>query len=164
MVRARGDCVNAFTSAYYPLNLSRRQQGHAAVSFVTAVPYAAPVTRTRPLTLTVAAVLAALEGGVSVIYGVAFLVGFSASKATLDVTGFLFFALLGAGLVLCSLGLSQLRSWGRGPVAFVQIMLILLAWNFHGVPAIAVPMALLGLAVLVCLFLPASLAALSPEE
>lgn len=156
--------MNAFTSVYYPLNLSRWQQGHAAVSFVTAVPYHPPVTRTRPLSLTLAAAVVALEGVVSVVYGVAFLVGFSAAKATLDITGFLFFLLLGAGLVLCSLGLSQLRSWARGPVVFVQVMLLLLAWNFHGVPAIGVPMALLGAAVLVCVFLPASVAALSPEE
>lgn len=105
-----------------------------------------------------------LEGLASVVYGVAFLAGFSASKATLDITGFLFFALLGAGLAVCAVGLSRLVSWARGPVVFTQLMLLLLAWNFHGVPAIGAPMAVLGVAVLVCLFVPASLAALTPED
>ena len=106
----------------------------------------------------------AVEGLASLVYGVAFLVGFSAAKATLDVTAFIFFVAIGLGLALCAAGLSQLRSWGRGPVVFGQLMLLLLAWNFGGVPAIGVPMGLLGVVVLVCLFVPASLAALSPDE
>lgn len=122
------------------------------------------MTRTRPLPLTVAAGLVALEALVSAVYGVAFLVGFKAPKATLDVTGFLFFLLCAAGLAACAYGLFRLVSWARGPVVFTQLMLLLLAWSFHGLPAVAAPMAVLGVVVLVCLFVPASMAALNPEE
>ncbi len=122
------------------------------------------MTRTRPLPLTLAACLVGLQGLAAAVYAVGFLVGFEGSKATLDITGFLFFALCAAGLGGCAYGLVRLVSWARGPVVFTQIMLLLLAWSFHGIPAIAVPLALLGLAVLVCVFAPASVAALSPED
>lgn len=122
------------------------------------------MTRTRPLPITVAAALVALQALASAAYGVAFLAEFKASKATLDITGFLFFLLCAAGLAVCAYGLLRLVSWARGPVVFTQLMMLLLAWSFHGIPAVAVPMAVLGVAVLVCLFVPTSVAALGPED
>lgn len=66
-----------------------------------------------------------------------------------------YFALLGAGIVTCGVGLILGRRWARGPVVVVQILLIGVAWYALGPshrPELGIPVGALCILVLVLLF------------
>ena len=119
-----------------------------------------------PPTLVGAAVLVGLEGLFMVVMGVLELFALQAMRATLAITTGLFFLALGAGLLGCAWGLFRVRSWARGPVLAVELIGVLLSFNFWGgeTTLVAVVILLVSLAVLVGVLHPASTRALAAAE
>ena len=119
-----------------------------------------------PTPLLAAAVLVALQGLALVVLGAVELVHATSSRLALAVTTTLFFAALGAGLVLCALGLAGLSSWARGPVVTVELIGILVAFSFWGgdTRPVAVAIALVSLAALVGVLHPTSTDALADTD
>lgn len=100
---------------------------------VTASPHDAPHQPPgRPAPLTVATSLAALEALGYAGYGVTEIAVLSADRPEMGVTTAVFFLLYGAGLGVCAWAVHRLQSWARAPVVLVQIIQLLLAWNFRG--------------------------------
>lgn len=120
----------------------------------------------RPAPLSVAASLAAVEGLVLVLYGVAELFALDSSRAVMGVTTSLFFLVYGAGLVVCAWFMARLSSWARSPVVMAQLIQLGVAWSFRGGEStlVAVALALVALVVLVGTFHPASLRALGSDD
>lgn len=87
---------------------------------------------TRPVLLGVAAALTGLEGVALLGYAVLELAHVDADRVSVAVTTAVFFAVLGAALVLCATGLWRVRSWGRSPVVVAQLITLLTAWSFAG--------------------------------
>ena len=70
---------------------------------------------------------------------------------------------MGGALLVCAYGLFHVRSWGRSPVVVVQLIVFLTAWSFWGgdTRPVAVVLAVVSLATLVCLLHPRSIEALA---
>jgi hypothetical protein len=114
----------------------------------------------------VATSLAAVEGAMLVLYGVVELAAVEGAKAVMGVSTALFFLVYGVGLVFCAWKTHRLQSWARSPVVMAQLIQLGVAWSFWGgssTPA-AVALALVALVVLVGIFHPDSLAALSDDD
>lgn len=118
---------------------------------------------TAPGTLLVAAAAVALEGLVSVGFGVAEAVHTTGERIAMGASTALFFVGFGAGLVVCAWGLTRLHTWARGPVLLAQLIALGLAWNFRGADSalVSVGFALPAVVVLVAMLLPATIAALN---
>ncbi len=127
-----------------------------------------PRTRETPAPLAVAASLAAVEGGLLLLYGVLELASVTGGRLTMGLTTGAFFLLYGAAMLVCSWGLYGTRAWGRGPVLFAQLVQVGLAWNLRAgdTAPVAVALAVSAGLVLAGLFHPASVAALErdPQE
>jgi hypothetical protein len=126
-----------------------------------------PIRHTpRPATLTAAVVLVALEALVLVVLAVLELFSLRADRLTMGVTTAVFFLVYAAALLLCAWGLLRLVSWARSPVVLAQLIQLGVAWSFRGgdTTVVAVVIALVAVVVLIGLFVPSSLAALSDEE
>jgi hypothetical protein len=124
------------------------------------------VTRfSAPLPLLVAAALAALEGLVIGVLGLAELVSLNSGRLTMGLTTAGFFAAYGALLVFCGWQLSRRTPWARAPVLLAQLIQLGLAWGFREgeTMPVAVVLAVVSLATLVGLFHPASMAALDHD-
>jgi hypothetical protein len=82
------------------------------------------------------------------------------------VTTALFFLALGAGLLVCAVGLARVHAWARGPVVAVQIITLLLSFSFWGgdTTPTAIALALVSVVTLVGVLLPASTRALAADE
>jgi hypothetical protein len=119
----------------------------------------------RPVLLVVAAVLTGLEGLVLLVYAVLELAHVSSDRLGLAVTTAIFFALTGGALVLCARGLSRVRSWARSPVVVAQLITVLTAYSFYGgdTTTVAIVLAAVSIAVLVCLLHPRSTEALAAD-
>ena len=119
-----------------------------------------------PAPLTVAASLAAVEAVGYLGYGITELVVLNAERAQMGATTGVFFLLYGAGLGYCSWAVYRLRSWARAPVVLVQIIQLLLAWNFRGGETmwVAVGLAVVALVVLTGIFHPQSIDALAEDD
>jgi hypothetical protein len=102
----------------------------------------------------------AVEALALIVLAVLELAHLSVGRVTMGVTTAVFFLLYAAALLLCGYGLLRLVSWARSPVVLAQLIQLGLAWSWRGTPAVAVPLALLSLAVLGAIFAPSSLAAL----
>jgi len=123
-------------------------------------------SRPAPLPLRLAALLAALEGVLVVAYGVAELFPVTGSRAAMGLTATVFFLVYGAALVYFAWALTRLRSWARSPVVLAQLIQVLIGWSFRGgaTTGLTVGLIVSGVAVLVGVFHPASLRALSREH
>jgi hypothetical protein len=130
------------------------------------VPPAPRPTGPVPAPLSVAASLAAVEGLLLVLYGVAELFALEMARAVMGATTAAFFLVYGAGLVFCAWRMSRLASWARSPVVMAQLIQLGVAWSFRGGDSTLVAVALAGVAlvVLVGIFHPASLRALGGED
>ena len=117
----------------------------------------------RPATLTVAVLLVGIEALVLIVLAVLELTSLSTGRLTMGVTTAVFFLGYAAALLLCGYGLLRLSSWARSPIVLAQLIQLGLAWSWRGSLAVAVPLALAAIAVLVAIFAPASLAALEPH-
>ena len=118
----------------------------------------------RPATLTVAVALVGLEALVLLVLAVLELFSLSVGRVTMGVTTAVFFVIYAAALLLCCVGLLRLSSWARSPIVLAQLIQLGLAWSWRDTPAVAIPLALVSVAVLGAIFAPASLAALEPRE
>ena len=119
-----------------------------------------------PASLVAAAVLVGCEGAFLVVLAVLEVVATTAARATLALTTGLFFAVVGAGLAFCAVGLLRARSWARGPVVAIELIGLLLSFSFWGGATTlgAIVILLVCLAVLVGVLHPASTRALAAEE
>lgn len=119
-------------------------------------------TQAAPLPLRIAAIVVLVEGVVTFGYGVSEAVHITSARLVMGATTALFFALYGAGLVLCAWLLHRVNSYARGPVLFSQLVWLGLAWNFrHGETTwIAVLLAIAGGVTLVGMLHPRSIEAL----
>lgn len=88
--------------------------------------------KSQPPPLVVAASLAAVEGGLLVLYGVLELASLSADRVTMGVTTAVFFLGYGAFLAFCARQLLRRESWARGFVAMAQLVQLGVAWSFRG--------------------------------
>ena len=128
-------------------------------------PHPAGARSAIPAPLVVATSLAAVEGAMLVLYGVVELAAVEGDKAVMGVSTALFFLLYGAGLAYCAWRTHRRESWARSPLVMAQLIQLGVAWSFWGgssTPA-AVALGVVALVVLVGVFHPASLAALSDE-
>lgn len=120
----------------------------------------------RPASLVVGAGLALLEGLVLLVYAVLEVGHATDGRVGLAVGTAIFFAVVGGGLVVCAYGLWLVNSWARSPVVVVQLITLLTAWSFVGgeTTAVAVVLAVVSVATLVCLLHPRSVHALATDE
>jgi hypothetical protein len=114
----------------------------------------------------VAAVLVGLEGLLVLGLTVLELLSVSGERLALGISTALFFALLGAGLLLCAVALLRVRSWARSPVVAAQLIGLLLSFSFWGgeTTPVAVVIAVVSALVLVGVLHPASTRALAAED
>ena len=115
----------------------------------------------RPLVLAVALVV--LEALVLAVLAVLELAHLGSGRLTMGVTTALFFLGYAAALLLCGYGLLRLVSWARSPVVLAQLIQLGLAWSWRQTAAVAVPLALVAVAVLAGVLAPPSIAALEPD-
>jgi hypothetical protein len=120
----------------------------------------------RPVLLVVGAGLTALEGLVLLVLAVLEVLDATAGRVGLAVATAVFFTLMGGSVLGCAAGLWRVRSWARSPVVVVQLIALLTAWSFYGgdTTPVAVVLAGVSIAVLVCLLHPQSTAALAADE
>lgn len=110
-----------------------------------------------PAPLVTAASLAAVEGLLLVLVGLAELASLTGGRLTMGLTTAVFFLAAGAGLTACGWGLAQGRSWGRGPVLLAQVMALAGAWSVRGVYLpVSVLLVVVALVVAAGLLHPAS--------
>lgn len=115
-----------------------------------------------PAPLVVAASVAALEGVLLAGYGLVLFTSVDKQRLAMGVTTPLFFLLYGAGLVYCAWSLSRLHSWARAPMVLAQLIQLGVAWSFRGgLTGVAVILTVAAAVVLLGVFHPASLDALS---
>jgi ribose 1,5-bisphosphokinase PhnN len=122
---------------------------------------AAPSGSGRPVVLLLAALVTLLEGLALVALAVAELADTTAGRVGLALSTAAFFAALGGGLVACAWGLAHLRSWARGPVVAIQLLLGLTALSLREAAALSAGLGLAAVVVLVCVLSPPAVRALS---
>lgn len=109
--------------------------------------------------------MAAIEGVLLAGYGLVLFASVDKQRLAMGVTTPLFFLLYGAGLVYCAWSLSRLHSWARAPMVLAQLIQLGVAWSFRGgLTGIAVILTVAAAVVLLGIFHPASLDALSQER
>lgn len=122
------------------------------------------VTARRPLFLTAASAVVALQALVLLACAVLVLADIDAGLAGLGVSAAIFFLVCAAALGFCAWGLFGQHSWARAPIVLTQLITLGLAWDArHAATALAVVLAVLAVGALVCVFHPTSLSALDPD-
>ncbi|MGA8846762.1 MAG: hypothetical protein WB471_09145 [Nocardioides sp.] len=116
----------------------------------------------NPPPLTVAASLVAVQGVVLIALAVVEIFNVVEDRVAVAVSTAVFFALYGAGLLLCALALTRRWGWARGPVLISQLLQLGIAWNIRDTPLLAIALALAALVALAGMLSPASLEALMP--
>lgn len=119
-----------------------------------------------PPPLSVAASLAAVEGAVLVIVGIALLPSLEGERLVMGLTSAAFFVVYGVALGFCAWKLYRRASWARAPVVMAQVLQILVTAGFWGGGAtlITVMAVLAGLVTIAGVFHPDSLAALEGPD
>ena len=120
----------------------------------------------RPAPLVVAASLVTVEGLLLLVFAVLELASLDADRVAMGATTSIFFVGYAALLLLCAWSLVNGHSWARSPVVLTQLIGLGVAWSFRGgeTTIVAVAIALVAVVVLVGVFHPASLAALSDGD
>ena len=120
----------------------------------------------RPAPLVVAASLVTVEGLLLLVFAVLELASLDADRVAMGATTSIFFVGYAALLLLCAWSLVNGHSWARSPVVLTQLIGLGVAWSFRGgeTTLVAVAIALVAVVVLVGVFHPASLEALSDEQ
>lgn len=113
----------------------------------------------------VAASLVAVEGVLLVMYAVLELASLTSGRLTMGLTTAAFFAVYGAGLLLCAWLVLRGQSWARSPIMLAQLIQLGVAWSFLGgrTTWVAVSLAMVALIVIAGVLHPASIDALSDE-
>ena len=114
----------------------------------------------RPQTLTVAALLVALQGAAFATFGAVELirsfVGHPHDKQTAVLLGVVVL-ILSAGVLVAALGLWRMKRWAQAPTYLVQFFSIVVGMGqLTKLPAMMVPLILVGVATLVSVSLPPS--------
>ena len=124
---------------------------------------AADPAPSRPAPLLVAGSLAAVEGLLLGLYGVAEIASTSGDRVAMGLTTAAFFLAYGGGLAWCAWLMVRGSSWARSPVVMAQLIQLGVAWSFRGGSStpVAVGLALVALVVLGGVFHRASLQALA---
>jgi hypothetical protein len=124
-----------------------------------------PGQRARPLQLTLAAALAALEGLVAFGFGVVEVGQVRLFRAVVGVGVALLMLGFAALLLLAARALLRRRRWARAPVVVVQLILLPVGWSFRGGETtwVAVTMIIVAVAALVMILHPRSTRALVPD-
>jgi hypothetical protein len=128
-----------------------------------AVPDAA--TRRRPVQLTAAAALTALEGLAALVFGVLEIGEIRLFRAVVGVGVALLMIGFAVLLLAAARGLLRVRRWARGPVVALQLIIGLTGWSFRGgeTTPVAVVMIAVAVVTLVLVLHPASTRALVGE-
>ncbi len=129
------------------------------------VSYPGAVTDRRPdlpVPLLVAAGGAALEALALLGLALLELVNISSVRVTMGASTAFFFLMYAVALMLCAWFLTKLAPWARAPIILTQLIQLGLAWSFLGgdTTLVAVLLAAVAVAVLVCVLHPASTRAL----
>lgn len=120
--------------------------------------------RRSPIPLLLAAGLVALQALLLVVTAVLALANLG-GVAGLGVSSAIFFLVCAAALVFCALALVRRQSWARAPIVLAELIELGLAWDaHHDAVWLAILLAVLALVGLGCIFHPASMEALAPEE
>ena len=114
----------------------------------------------------VAASLAAVEGGLVLLFGLVQLTDLPTDQVSSGVALAVFFAGYGAALVFCAWQLARARPWARGPVLLAQLIQLGVAWSFWGggTTWLSLSLGLVALVVLAGLLHPQSVDALAEGE
>jgi hypothetical protein len=114
----------------------------------------------RPVTITVAAVLLALEGLLGLGYAGVALWQIRMSPVLVGVGVSIMMAVFGLLLLVVARGVYLGRRWSRGPAVVAQLILLPIAWSFRGgvTTWVSVTLAVLAITVLVGLLHPRSTA------
>ncbi len=125
-----------------------------------------PESRSRPLQLTLAAGLAALEGLVALGFGVVEVGQVRPARAVVGVGVTLLMLAFAVLLLAAARGLLRSRRWARGPVVAVQLILLPVGWSFRGGQTtwVAVIMIVVALLTLVMILHPRTTRALLHDE
>lgn len=120
----------------------------------------------RPALLAAGAALTALEGLALLVYAVLEVANLDTDRPGVAIPTAVFFALTGGALGFCASGLLRVRSWARSPVVVAQLITLLTAWSFTGGETtwVAVVLATVSVAVLVCVLHPRTTAALATDD
>jgi len=118
----------------------------------------------RPTSLSVAAVLVAVQAAALGIYGVVELLralfGHPDDRGTAVLLGVLL-VLYSGGILFAARGIWNLKRWAQAPTYLVQFFSIVIGiGQIHTLPFLMVPLIIVGLATLVAVSLPASRQAL----
>ncbi|GAA1583072.1 hypothetical protein GCM10009742_30040 [Kribbella karoonensis] len=111
--------------------------------------------------------MVAVEGLVLIVLGIAQALTVDSSRLVLGLTTTGFFLVYGAGLVFVAVrGLWKAARWSRGPTVFTQLIQLLIAYSLWdgGSKAVAAGLAVLAVAILVCVFQKASTDALTAGD
>ncbi|MHC0431698.1 hypothetical protein ACX6XY_16170 [Streptomyces sp. O3] len=115
----------------------------------------------RPVRLTAAAALAALEGLALIVLGLYMVVvglNGEASATRSAVTGGLTMIVLAVIPLIAARGLLNRRSWSRGPAMVIQLLALPVAWQLLQADSVAIPggiaLAVVAVTTLVLLFSP----------
>jgi len=119
----------------------------------------AELFRPAPREVRVAGVIAVLPGLAALVFAVVLLIAALSGNTTFgsdNVYGeAIYYAVLGGGLTACGIGLFLGYSWARSPGVVIALVMIGVGWYAAGPSGrleLGVPVALLGLALLVLLF------------
>jgi hypothetical protein len=117
----------------------------------------------NPAPLVVAASLVAVEGALLLGYAVLELFSLDSDRVAVGLTTSVFFAVYGAGLVLCAWAVTRGHSWARSPIVLAQLIQLGVAWSFRGggTTVVAIAIAVVAGIVLAGLLHPSSLDALA---
>ncbi|MGN6472482.1 MAG: hypothetical protein ACTHK4_02385 [Mycobacteriales bacterium] len=118
----------------------------------------------RPQTLTVAAMLVALQGAAFAVFGVVELirsfVGHPHDKQTAVLLGVVVLV-LSAGVFAAAYGLWRIKRWAQAPTYLVQFFSVVVGMQqLKTLPTMMVPLIIVGVATLVSVSMPASREAL----
>jgi len=120
----------------------------------------------RPVQLTLAAGLAALEGLVALVFGVVEIGQVRVFRAVVGVGVALVMIGFAVLLLAAARALLRVRRWARAPVVVVQLIMLPVGWSFRGAPTtgVAVVMIIVALATLVLILHPRSTQALVADQ
>lgn len=116
--------------------------------------------------LFLAAALAGLQALTALGFGVFELTQIQPRRPAVGVTTVLTLLLYGGLLAVVARGLSRARRWSRGPAVATQLLHLPIAWSFASgrTLAVAIPLALSAIVILVCCLLPSSTALLTASD
>ncbi|MCW2711256.1 MAG: hypothetical protein JWP24_1450, partial [Marmoricola sp.] len=106
-----------------------------------------PYSRGTPAPLAAAAGLTAIQGLLTVVFGITEGLSLDSARLVMGVTTGVFFLAYGVALMVCAWGLNAVRPWARGPVLLAQLIWLGLAWNFRSGSTLAVAIGLAVVAV-----------------